>query len=66
VYRDQAVIDSLEVDTNGLADPDSANPDQQPEFAVNPWRFGATRTGCLCWHLHPLGLFTQIRGIREL
>jgi ubiquinol-cytochrome c reductase iron-sulfur subunit len=54
VYRDQAVIDSLKVDTNGLADPDSANPDQQPEFAVNPWRSERPELGVyvgICTHL---------------
>ena len=54
VYREQGVIDSLKVDTNGLADPDSANPDQQPEFAVNPWRSERPELGVyvgICTHL---------------
>ena len=54
VYRDQPSIDSLETDSGGLADPDSTNPEQQPDFAVNPWRSERPEIGVyvgICTHL---------------
>ena len=38
VSRDKQTIESLKSDTAELADPDSLNPEQQPEYAVNAWR----------------------------
>jgi len=54
VYRDQPSIDALESDASGLADPDSTNLEQQPDFAVNPWRSERPEIGVyvgLCTHL---------------
>mgnify|MGYP002830407619 CR=1 FL=1 len=54
VYRDQPSIDALETDSGGLADPDSTNLEQQPDFAVNPWRSERPEIGVyvgLCTHL---------------
>ncbi len=54
VYRDQASIDALKSDVSGLADPDSSNPEMQPEFAVNPWRSERPEIGVylgICTHL---------------
>ena len=54
VYRDQSSIDALESGSSGLADPDSTNPEQQPDFAVNPWRSERPEIGVyvgICTHL---------------
>jgi len=54
VSRDREIIDSLKADTADLADPDSQNPEQQPEFAVNAWRSAKPEVGVylgICTHL---------------
>ncbi|HBK17345.1 MAG: ubiquinol-cytochrome c reductase iron-sulfur subunit [OM182 bacterium] len=54
VARDKATIDALKVDTAELADPDSVNPEQQPDFAANAWRSERPEIGVylgICTHL---------------
>lgn len=54
VSRDKTSIDALKSDTSDLADPDSLNPEQQPEFAVNSWRSAKPEVGVylgICTHL---------------
>ena len=54
VSRDSQTIDSLKADRADLADPDSQNPEQQPEFAVNAWRSAKPEVGVylgICTHL---------------
>ena len=54
VSRDKTSIDALKSDTSDLADPDSLNPEQQPEFAVNAWRSAKPEIGVylgICTHL---------------
>ncbi len=54
VYRDQQTLDSLNTDVGLLADPDSQNLAQQPDFAVNAWRSERPEIGVylgICTHL---------------
>jgi ubiquinol-cytochrome c reductase iron-sulfur subunit len=52
--RPPQAVDRLEVPNDDLADPDSANSEMQPDFAVNPWRSSRPEIGVyigLCTHL---------------
>lgn len=52
--REQAAIDVLSEDNTDLADPNSDNLAQQPEYARNPWRSKRPEVGVylgLCTHL---------------
>ncbi len=52
--RTADAIERLKQPNDELADPDSANPDQQPEFAQNAWRSRRPEIGIyvgLCTHL---------------
>lgn len=52
--RDEAVISALEDNQLTLADPDSTNPEMQPEFAQNPTRSSKPAIGVylgICTHL---------------
>jgi ubiquinol-cytochrome c reductase iron-sulfur subunit len=54
VSRDKQTIESLKSDTAELADPDSLNPEQQPEYAINAWRSAKAEVGVylgICTHL---------------
>jgi ubiquinol-cytochrome c reductase iron-sulfur subunit len=54
VYRDPAALSILEQDNENLADPDSENAEQQPEYAQNAWRSKRPEIGIylgLCTHL---------------
>ena len=54
VYREQASIVQFEKENPDLADPDSDNPDMQPEYAKNPWRSKRPEIGIylgICTHL---------------
>ncbi len=54
VYRDAAAIERLKTQTEDLADPDSEEPEQQPDYAVNAWRSRRPEIGVLlglCTHL---------------
>jgi ubiquinol-cytochrome c reductase iron-sulfur subunit len=52
--RTQEMLDTLTGDTGELADPDSANPEQQPGYAQNAYRSRRPEIGVyvgLCTHL---------------
>ena len=54
IKRGADAIQSLKDNQDGLADPDSANPAQQPESAVNSWRSTRPEIGIyvgICTHL---------------
>jgi ubiquinol-cytochrome c reductase iron-sulfur subunit len=54
VSRDDQMIQALKTDVAELADPDSLNPEQQPEYAVNAWRSAKPEVGVylgICTHL---------------
>ena len=54
VQRDAAAIAQIEQESSTLADPNSDNPDMQPEFAKNPWRSMRPEIGIylgICTHL---------------
>ncbi len=54
VMRDQVVLARLEQGNANLADPESDNPDMQPDYARNPWRSKRPELGIylgLCTHL---------------
>jgi len=54
VYRKPDAIEILEQNVEDLADPDSLNTDQQPDYAQNPWRSKRPEIGVylgLCTHL---------------
>jgi ubiquinol-cytochrome c reductase iron-sulfur subunit len=54
VSRDDQMIEALKTDVAELADPDSLNPEQQPEYAVNAWRSAKPEVGVylgICTHL---------------
>lgn len=54
VYRKQDAIDVLAEENPDLADPDSENLEQQPDYARNPWRSQRPEIGVyvgLCTHL---------------
>lgn len=54
VYRDEATLASLEEQPHDLADPDSENPEQQPEYARNATRSQRREIGIyigICTHL---------------
>lgn len=54
VQRGDEVIKRLETQTDDLADPDSERAEQQPDYAVNPWRSKRPEIGVLlglCTHL---------------
>ena len=54
VYRDAATIASLQEQPHDLADPDSENNEQQPEYAKNPTRSTRPEIGVfvgICTHL---------------
>ncbi|MFW6094504.1 MAG: ubiquinol-cytochrome c reductase iron-sulfur subunit [Pseudomonadota bacterium] len=54
VYRTDADLERLESETAELADPDSSNAEQQPQYAENPWRSRRPEIGVyvgLCTHL---------------
>ena len=54
VNRTQQAIEILEQPNDNLADPDSDNLDQQPDYARNPWRSRKPEIGVLvgiCTHL---------------
>jgi|TARA_X000000950_G_scaffold288174_2_gene403716 ubiquinol-cytochrome c reductase iron-sulfur subunit len=54
VRRDKDQLAALETDTADLADPDSAEIEQQPDFAVNAWRSSNPEYGIflgICTHL---------------
>jgi len=54
VYRDEAAVASLADQSLDLADPNSDNPEQQPEFAKNPTRSMRPEIGIyvgICTHL---------------
>jgi len=54
LYRDPDAISALENSDLSLADPDSQNPEMQPEFAVNPTRSIRPEIGIyvgICTHL---------------
>jgi ubiquinol-cytochrome c reductase iron-sulfur subunit len=54
VYRKQEAIEILEQENDDLADPNSENAEQQPEYAQNPWRSKRPEIGVylgLCTHL---------------
>jgi ubiquinol-cytochrome c reductase iron-sulfur subunit len=54
VYRDEATIASLAEQPHDLADPDSANPEQQPDYAKNDTRSTRPEIGIyvgICTHL---------------
>jgi len=52
--RTADAVERLKEPNDNLADPDSANPEQQPEYAQNPWRSLRPEIGIyvgLCTHL---------------
>jgi ubiquinol-cytochrome c reductase iron-sulfur subunit len=52
--RTPDMIERLKQPNDNLADPDSTNPEQQPEYAQNPWRSLRPEVGIyvgLCTHL---------------
>ena len=54
VYRDEATVASLEEQPHDLADPDSENPEMQPEYAKNATRSTRPEIGIyvgICTHL---------------
>lgn len=54
VSRLPAAIENLKEDVADLADPDSKNTDQQPDYAQNPWRSKRPEIGVyigICTHL---------------
>ena len=54
VMRDPTVLERLEQEIDNLADPESENPDMQPDYARNPWRSKRPEIGIylgLCTHL---------------
>ncbi len=54
LYRDEATLEILRRDNAQLADPMSANSEQQPAYAANPWRSKRPEIGVylgLCTHL---------------
>jgi ubiquinol-cytochrome c reductase iron-sulfur subunit len=54
LYRTEDTVERLEENTGNLADPDSANQEQQPAYAENPWRSKRPEIGVyigLCTHL---------------
>jgi ubiquinol-cytochrome c reductase iron-sulfur subunit len=54
VKRDAATVERLQAGSAGLADPDSENVDQQPDYAVNVWRSRKPEVGVyrgICTHL---------------
>ncbi|HEY5679710.1 MAG TPA: ubiquinol-cytochrome c reductase iron-sulfur subunit [Pseudomonadales bacterium] len=54
VYRDEDALRRLEQENDRLADPDSDNAEQQPDYAKNPWRSKRPEIGVylgLCTHL---------------
>ena len=54
VSRDPAAVTVLEQDNDDLADPDSENAEQQPQYAQNAWRSKRREIGIylgLCTHL---------------
>jgi ubiquinol-cytochrome c reductase iron-sulfur subunit len=54
VSRDPAAVTVLEQDNDDLADPDSENAEQQPQYAQNAWRSKRPEIGIylgLCTHL---------------
>ena len=54
VYRDEATLASLEEQPHDLADPDSENPEMQPEYAKNATRSQRREIGIyvgICTHL---------------
>jgi ubiquinol-cytochrome c reductase iron-sulfur subunit len=54
LYRTPEAVERLEQPNPELADPESANPEMQPEYAQNPWRSRRPEIGVyvgLCTHL---------------
>lgn len=54
VYRDEATVASLQEQPHDLADPDSENPEMQPDYAKNPTRSTRPEIGIyvgICTHL---------------
>ncbi|MDP6376776.1 MAG: ubiquinol-cytochrome c reductase iron-sulfur subunit [Pseudomonadales bacterium] len=54
ILRDAGAVARLEQNVGALADPDSANVEMQPEYAVNPWRSQRPEIGVyigICTHL---------------
>ncbi len=54
VYRNPAALAQIGRESPNLADPDSDNPDMQPEYAKNPWRSKRPEIGIylgICTHL---------------
>lgn len=54
VYRTDDAVKTLEAPNDELADPDSENDQQQPDYAQNPWRARRPEIGIylgLCTHL---------------